>query len=166
MAALMQEHVEEMAQQVRSALPRMATLTLPEAVGQVVHLMITAHALDPALHRVLVEQVPRIGELERIETLNLEMMALTRAFLEARRHELIVSDLELASSIVVVEALTHTAAHASSPVGRAFRARGDVGGDASFVRHRAGSPERGVCACGARDTVVSAPSRNMQQVAR
>jgi hypothetical protein len=60
---------------------------------------------------VLVEQVPRIGDLDRVEAIGVEMVALTHAFLEQRRDELAVRDLELAAFIVVsiVESLTHTA---------------------------------------------------------
>ena len=30
--------------------------------------MVAAHAVNPALHRVFVEQVPRIGQLERVQS--------------------------------------------------------------------------------------------------
>jgi AcrR family transcriptional regulator len=110
-AALMREHVEQMAELMRSAFSRLSALPLAEAAREVVHLMIEAHALDPKLHRVLVEQVPRIGDLDRVEAIGLEMVALTHAFLEQRRDELVVHDLELAAFVVVsiVESLTHTA---------------------------------------------------------
>jgi AcrR family transcriptional regulator len=110
-AALMREHIEQMAELMRDAFSRIAKLSLAEAAREVVHIMIAAHSVDPKLHRVLVEQVPRIGELDRVEAIGEEMMAMTRAFLEARRDELSVRDLELAAFIVVniVESLTHSA---------------------------------------------------------
>jgi AcrR family transcriptional regulator len=109
--ALVERHVEEMADIVRSEFPRLVLLPLTEAAEKVVRLMVAAHAIDPKLHKVLVEQVPRVGGLERVESVEAEMMALTRRYLEAKRSELTVRDLDLAAFVVVgiVEALTHGA---------------------------------------------------------
>ncbi len=73
--------------------------------------MVAAHGVDPKLHKVLVEQVPRIGKLERVESLEREMVTLVRAYLEAKRSEIAVRDIELSAFVVVgiVEALTHAA---------------------------------------------------------
>jgi AcrR family transcriptional regulator len=110
-AALMREHVEQVAELLRGAFSRLTALPLAEAAREMVHLMVEAHAIDPKLHRVLVEQVPRIGDLDRVEAIGRELVALTHGFLQQRRHELVVHDLELAAFIVVsiVESLTHTA---------------------------------------------------------
>jgi len=110
-AALMREHVEELAALLFSSLPRLSALPIAEAVRHVVRLMVEAHAVDPKLHRVLAEQVPRIGELDQVERINEQIMAMTRALLESRRHELCVHDVELASFVVVsmIESLTHNA---------------------------------------------------------
>ncbi|MDB4974718.1 MAG: Transcriptional regulator, TetR family [Myxococcaceae bacterium] len=110
-ASLIQEHVQEMAELVRAAAPRLSALPLAAAVREAVHLMVAAHALDPKLHRVLVEQVPRIGGLGQIGALEGEMLRLTRALLEGKRSELVVADLDLAAFIVmnIIESLTHAA---------------------------------------------------------
>jgi len=73
--------------------------------------MVAAHSVDPKLHKVLVEQVPRVGRLERVESVEREMTSLVRAYLEAKRDEIAVRDLDLGAFIVVgiVEALTHAA---------------------------------------------------------
>ena len=72
---------------------------------------IKAHRIDPKLHRVLAEQIPRTGELEDIETYNRDGHALLRAYLEAHRDEFRAVDLELAAFVCFtsVEALTHNA---------------------------------------------------------
>ena len=72
---------------------------------------VKAHRLDPPLHRVLAEQVPRVGKLEKLETFSRENFSLFRAYLESHRDELRVEDLELASFVCVttIEALTHNA---------------------------------------------------------
>ena len=69
------------------------------------------HRVDPKLHRVLAEQIPRVGKLEDLETFSRENFTLFRTYLESRRSELGVDDLELASFVCVttIEALTHNA---------------------------------------------------------
>lgn len=110
-AALLERHLAEMDAVLRAALPRLAAEPIDRAARSIVQVMVDVHAIDPALHKVFVEQVPRIGKLERVEGFEREMTALVRGYLEARRDELIVADLDLAAFIVVgvVESLTHAA---------------------------------------------------------
>jgi AcrR family transcriptional regulator len=110
-AALMEQHMETMAAVARSAVPRCAALPFEDAVEEAVRMMVAAHSVDPKLHKVLIERIPRIGRLERAEVLEREMSGLIRAYLEARRQEIGVRDLDLATFIVygIVESLTHAA---------------------------------------------------------
>jgi AcrR family transcriptional regulator len=110
-AALMENHMESMAAVARDAVPRFATLPFEGAVEEAVRMMVAAHTVDPKLHKVLIEQIPRIGKLERAEILEHEMCTLIRAYLESKRDEIGVRDLDLATFIVygTVEALTHAA---------------------------------------------------------
>lgn len=110
-AALADRHLQEMLTLFRTELPLLIALPLESAVERVVRLMVAAHAVDPKLHKVLVEQVPRIGKLAQVEGLEREMTALARAYLESRRAELDVEDLDLSAYIVVgiIESLTHAA---------------------------------------------------------
>jgi hypothetical protein len=64
------------------------------------------------LHRVLAEQIPRIGALKDVEAFNRQNFALFRAYLEAHRNEVRAGvDLDMAAFVCVssIEALTHTA---------------------------------------------------------
>ncbi len=110
-AALLERHLAEMDEVLRAALPRLAAEPIDRAARRVVQVMVDAHAVNPALHKVFVEQVPRIGKLGRVESIEREMTALVRGYLEVRRGELAVRDLDLAAFIVVgvVESLTHAA---------------------------------------------------------
>jgi AcrR family transcriptional regulator len=110
-ASLLERHVDEIRGILHAELPRLVALPLPEGIEEAVRLMVAAHAHDPKLHKVLVEQTPRTGRLEKIRGVEEEMTEILRTYLEARRAELRVTDLELAAFIVVgtVEALTHTA---------------------------------------------------------
>lgn len=110
-AAVIDRHNQELMQVVHAALAEVAALPIEEAVRRLVAVAIEAHRIDPKLHRVLAEQIPRTGRLERVETFNRETYALFRAYLEGRRDELRNVDLHLAAFVCVtsIEALTHTA---------------------------------------------------------
>jgi AcrR family transcriptional regulator len=120
-AALVARHNQEMLDLLREALKEVASLDLATAIAKLVRAAVDAHRVDPALHRVLDEQVPRMGQLAKIEALQGETFQLVRSYLEERRNEISVRDLDSATSILVttVEALTH-----------------------QFVIHRPGAPAR------------------------
>jgi AcrR family transcriptional regulator len=120
-AALVARHNREMLDLLREALKEVASLDLATAIARIVRAAVDAHRVDPALHRVLDEQVPRMGQLAKIEALQGETFQLVRSYLEERRSEISVRDLDSTTSILVttVEALTH-----------------------HFVIHRPGAPER------------------------
>lgn len=110
-AAVIERHQQEIMQMVRGELAQAMTEPLDRAVRRFVAAAVKAHRLDPPLHRVLAEQIPRVGKLEKLETFNRENFSLFRSFLESARDELGVDDLELASFVCVttIEALTHNA---------------------------------------------------------
>ena len=110
-AAVIARHMGEMMEVVRSSLVRVALMPLADAARELVRVMIDAHRIEPKLHRVLVEQIPRVGNLEHIESIDDEAIALVRAYLEAHRSEIDVVDLDVAAFIAVtsVEALTDAA---------------------------------------------------------
>lgn len=110
-AAVIERHIGEMMEVVRASLVRVALLPLEEAARELVRVMIDAHRIEPKLHRVLVEQIPRVGNLEKLESVDDEAIALVRAYLEAHQAEIDVVDLDLAAFVAVtsVEALTHAA---------------------------------------------------------
>jgi AcrR family transcriptional regulator len=110
-AAVIDRHHEQLMQVVRGALAELASEPLEMAVRKLVAVAIKAHAVDPKLHRVLTEQIPRTGRLENIETFSRENYALFLAYLEGHRDEVRAVDLGLAAFVCVtsIEALTHTA---------------------------------------------------------
>ena len=110
-AALIDRHNQEIMQIVRGELAEVVNQPVEQAVRKLVAVAVKAHRVDPKLHRVLAEQIPRVGRLEKVDTFNRENYALFRAYLETRRHEIRAIDLELAAFVCVtsIEALTHTA---------------------------------------------------------
>jgi AcrR family transcriptional regulator len=110
-AAVFERHQLEIMRTVRGELAEALDQPVEQAVRRLVAVAVRAHRIDPRLHRVLAEQIPRVGRLEKLETFNRENFVVFRTFLERRRDELRVEDLELAAFICVtsIEALTHDA---------------------------------------------------------
>lgn len=110
-AAVIERHQQEIMQTVRDELAEVLALPVAKAMRKLVAVAVRAHRVDPKLHRVLAEQIPHVGKLEKLETFHRENYSLFRTYLESHRDELRVDDLELASFVCVtsIEALTHNA---------------------------------------------------------
>lgn len=110
-AAVIERHRQEITHAVRGELSTAAKQPLAQGVRTLVAVAVKAHRIDPKLHRVLAEQIPRVGKLETAETFGRENFAVFRAYLENHRDEIRVRDLELASFLCVtaIEAVTHNA---------------------------------------------------------
>ena len=111
-AALIVRHVEEMSAAILNELTRVAQLPMAQAVRAVIELTIRAHAIDPELHQVLTEQVPRVGRLAKLRELDAITHRMVAGILAARRSELAIRDPEVASFVIVsaIEAIVHRAA--------------------------------------------------------
>lgn len=109
--AVIDRHGRQIMQVARAALAEVASEPIETGVRRLVTAGVEAHRLDPKLHRVLAEQIPRTGALEGTEAFNPENYTLFRTYLEAHRAELRPLDLDLAAFVCVstLEALTHTA---------------------------------------------------------
>jgi AcrR family transcriptional regulator len=110
-AAVIDRHTQEVSEVTRNALVKVAARPIEVAAREFVSVAIDAHRVNPKLHGVLSEQIPRVGRLENIEANVREGYALVRGYLEAHRDEIDVADLDLAAFVLVtaVEALTHAA---------------------------------------------------------
>jgi AcrR family transcriptional regulator len=110
-AAVIERHDREIMQVVRGALAAAASQPIEKGVRMIVAAAIEAHRIDPKLHRVLAEQIPRMGPVEYVEAFNREAHVLFRAYLEQHSHEIGRVDLGLAAFVcgTSIEALTHTA---------------------------------------------------------
>ena len=110
-AALVERHVEDMGRAIVEELAKVATLPLPRAVRQVIELTIRAHAVEPELHRVLTEQVPRVGRLAKLRETDELCHRMVAQLLVARERELAVRDPDLAAFVIVsaIESIVHRA---------------------------------------------------------
>ncbi len=110
-AALAARHMAAMTALVRAKLSEVAKAPMAAAVRTIIMAMFEAHAVDPRLHKVLIEEVPRIGRLENLRGVERDVETLVGAFLEARKSELRRTNLETVAMLLVtvVEAATHAA---------------------------------------------------------
>ena len=76
--------------------------TIADATRAVVRAVFAAHRVNPKLHRVLLEQVPRIGTLDRIDGFEEQTQMLVTAYLSARAHEVRRTNVALAARVAVL----------------------------------------------------------------
>jgi AcrR family transcriptional regulator len=110
-AALLERHIDETMAQIREQQPRLSLLPVEQAVPRFVELMIESHRIDPELHRVFVEQLPRVGAFAKVETNLNEGILLAEAYLRAHAAEIGPQNHALSAFMLVytIEALTHAA---------------------------------------------------------
>lgn len=110
-AAVSERHSQEVLRLMRSTLAQVTACPIEAAAREFVSAAINAHRVNPKLHRVLAEEVPRIGRLENIEAINEDACALIQGYLDVHREEIDVADIKVAAFICVttVDALTHAA---------------------------------------------------------
>lgn len=107
-AAVIERHQEEIMGIVRTTLCEIADMPIEQATRRLVTVAIEAHRINPELHRVLAEQIPRAGKLD-VEAFNREVHTLVRAYFNSHRKEMRKIDLDVATFICVstIEAIAH-----------------------------------------------------------
>ncbi|MGL5808303.1 MAG: TetR/AcrR family transcriptional regulator [Xenococcaceae cyanobacterium] len=105
--SLAENHANAMMEIIESKLQSLFNAPIEVVLHELVKACIAAHAVDPMLHKVLNEQVPRINNTNAEE----RVTALLRAYLKQKRDRIKPQNLDLAVFILerTVEALTHTA---------------------------------------------------------
>jgi AcrR family transcriptional regulator len=96
---------------IRAKFAEIGNLPVPQAIAALVTSMVELHRMEPRLHRVLVEQVPRVGDLKKISEIDDRIRDLMRAYLDRQYPELPADELNLMIFVIfnVVETLTHNA---------------------------------------------------------
>lgn len=109
--ALIEKHVEDMSALCLTELTRVAREPLGVAIRSVIEALIRAHAVEPELHRVLTEQVPRVGRMAKLRDIDALVHRMVAGMLATRKAELAIQDPELTAFILVsaIEAITRRA---------------------------------------------------------
>lgn len=102
--ALMLRVAESQQTAFLATLGGMLTAPIPDVIEAVLETLLQNHAADPRLSEVLMNQVPRVGDLGEVMAYNEEKIATPlHAFLQSRRDDLVVDDLRAATFV-----LTHS----------------------------------------------------------
>jgi AcrR family transcriptional regulator len=110
-AALIVRHGEDIRRTIGDEMAEAVKLPVADGVRRLIAAAIKSHRIDPKLHRALTEQIPRVGHQEKIDAHKREFFSLFRGYLESRKKEVRVRDLDLATFICVttIEGLSHNA---------------------------------------------------------
>ncbi|MEY4519616.1 MAG: hypothetical protein RLZZ499_2216 [Cyanobacteriota bacterium] len=80
MAALMEQHSNEITALVESKLHDLFDAPLEDAIPELVKAVIAAHEINPRLHQVLNEEIPRSEQLQRMQKAHENIAELLRAY--------------------------------------------------------------------------------------
>lgn len=111
--ALVAELVERMMTEELGVLSRVMPALkggpLKLSVRELLRAMLEIHERDPVLRRIVIEQVPRVGRLEKMLDIQSQIAQIVRSHLAERKDEIRPRDLDMASFILVhaVEAVIH-----------------------------------------------------------
>jgi len=96
---------------IRQTFVEVSNASLRDTIRKSVEVMVHMHRIAPELHRVLVEQVPRMGPLRKINEIDRQIIEMIREQLLRLKKELSPADAELMIFVVfnIVETLTHQA---------------------------------------------------------
>ena len=108
---LCERHIQQMIELIAEKLQFTLNKSLEQAIPEVVTALLEAHALEPELHRVFLEQAPFFLSSDSSHGMEQRILTLVTLYLEDHREEVQCEDLEMAAFITVqtIEALTHRA---------------------------------------------------------
>ena len=110
-AALAARHAQRVAEVLEARMAQFSRTPLPRAVREVIRAVFDAHAVEPELQRVLIEQVPRVGGMREVDASELHARDVVLGHLQLRRAEIAPRNLELAAFAITrsIRALAHGA---------------------------------------------------------
>jgi AcrR family transcriptional regulator len=110
-AELIRRLAEKEYQALMEKMAQVIDLPLDEAIAEFIRAVISAHRVEPKLHKVLIEQVPRIGALKQVRELEDRMEEFLRHSLQIRKKAIRTRNIDQAAFILMhtVEAVTHAA---------------------------------------------------------
>lgn len=111
MAALMDQHSNEIAALVESKLQNLFDIPPEIAIPELIRAVIAAHAINPGLHQVLSEEIPRSERPRQMQTADERIAELLQAYLTRWRDRIYPPNLDMTIFILsrTVESLCHSA---------------------------------------------------------
>lgn len=111
MTALMEQHAQEMAELVGTKLDRLFDSPLKIAIPEIITAVVAAHAINPRLHQVLSDEIPRSERSPQMQQADEKITILLRAYLDRWRDVIQPQNLDLTVFILsrTVDSLCHSA---------------------------------------------------------
>jgi AcrR family transcriptional regulator len=111
MAALIEQHSNEMAELVETKLNHLFDSPLEIVVPELIRAVIAAHAINPRLHQVLSEEVPRLGKSIQMEQSQERVAQILTSYLNRWSDSIEPQNLAMTVFILcrTVDALSHAA---------------------------------------------------------
>lgn len=100
-AALVESHVERMRSALDAALLLPSPATLAERARLLVQGMLAAYRVDPQLHHVLCQEVPKIGELQKVYGFEQHLAEICRSHLFSVSERIRLHDVDRAIFLLV-----------------------------------------------------------------
>jgi AcrR family transcriptional regulator len=109
--ALIEQHSNEMAELVETKLNHLFDSPLEIVVPELIKAVIAAHAINPKLHQVLSEEVPRLGKSIQMEQSQERVAQILTSYLDRWRDRIAPQNLAMTVFILcrTVDALSHAA---------------------------------------------------------
>jgi len=111
-AALIERHADDLVSTLQGLLEKASHPTLADAVRVAIDATFSAHRIDPALHKMLHEQVPRVGRMGKAMDASRQIVKAIESCLRAHADELAPHH-DLAIAAIVIETVVDAIAHKS-----------------------------------------------------
>jgi len=102
LAELIQRHMSRMFEVMATTAQQGETSSIEQAARTIIRAVFAAHRVNPKLHRVLVEQMARLGTLETLDAFEAQTQALAEQFLASHRAELRPRNVKLAARAAIL----------------------------------------------------------------
>jgi AcrR family transcriptional regulator len=110
-AALIEQHSNEMVELAETKLNRLFDSPLEIVIPELIKAIIAAHAINPKLHQVLSEEVPRLGKSVQMQQADERIAKIVRSYLARWSDSIQPQNLDMTVFILcrTVDALSHAA---------------------------------------------------------
>jgi AcrR family transcriptional regulator len=111
MTALMEQHAQEMVELVEAKLDQLFDSPLEIAIPEIITAVVASHAINPRLHQVLSDEIPRSERSPQMQKADERITILLRAYLERWSNRIQPQNLDLTVFILsrTVDSLCHSA---------------------------------------------------------
>jgi len=99
--AVVEQHLTRLREGLEARLLELGGADLPTAIEEMIGAMLDVQRIQPKLHRVLLEQVPRIGALRRLHELHSQYEPIITAWLEAHAEMVSVESASTAAFVLI-----------------------------------------------------------------